>query len=518
MICSGAYNRNIKLQGEPSMKKLLCMILSILLFSVSCSKDTAQQADQSDKNDSANLFTPSVIEFSPEELPASENLTSDSEQVTDESDPDAPLTLKDLDVAAIYSFNDDRALFITKNTYSSVIDPETSACRMGKYGYVDPMGNVIVEPIYTYLPSHCEFPVFAEYDERINGETRSYITYIHPENSNFYFDFTDEMDEFADAASNGLFWVRSVEQNLSGNVYTMTYYDENGTAVFSIENATQMQDGQSDFNENGYALVSIDGIGRMIDRNGNIIELIHDNGNKITHKPYFGTYTYEGTISEVNLKEIYGDTILAEISYTYQEYGSDRTAEKDFFLKVDYSQYTYTICNGDINSPGIMDYISDNYIYQKIGHESYTAETMELLCEFETLPAFEGAKIVEYSAPSEDILCFVLQNKDNVRFATAVDLAGNILMQPTTAISFPKNQSGTKYSLFCRFTDGLCPAKDNESGLYGYIDATGAWKIAPQFESVNNFRSGYAHVNINENSDSLHGTIIDTNGNILFKY
>ena len=191
--------------------------------------------------------------------------------MTEEFDPDAPLTLKDLDVATIYTFNDDRALFITLNTYSSVIDPETSTCRMGKYGYFDSMGNVIVEPIYTYLPSHCEFPVLAGYDKSINGETRSYTTYIHPENSNFSFDFTDEMDKFAETASNGLFWVRSVEQKLSGNVYTMTYYDENGSEVFSIENAMQMEDGQSNFHENGHALVSIDGIGRMIDRNGNLL-------------------------------------------------------------------------------------------------------------------------------------------------------------------------------------------------------------------------------------------------------
>ncbi len=40
--------------------------------------------------------------------------------------------------------------------------------------------------------------------------------------------------------------------------------------------------------------------------------------------------------------------------------------------------------------------------------------------------------------------------------------------------------------------DPLFPAKEDASGLWGYIDRTGAWRIAPQFNGAGEFRGNYA--------------------------
>ncbi len=40
--------------------------------------------------------------------------------------------------------------------------------------------------------------------------------------------------------------------------------------------------------------------------------------------------------------------------------------------------------------------------------------------------------------------------------------------------------------------DPLFPAREDASGLWGYIDRTGAWRIAPQFDGAGDFRGNYA--------------------------
>ncbi len=40
--------------------------------------------------------------------------------------------------------------------------------------------------------------------------------------------------------------------------------------------------------------------------------------------------------------------------------------------------------------------------------------------------------------------------------------------------------------------DPLFPAREDASGLWGYIDRTGAWRIAPQFDSAEEFEGNYA--------------------------
>ncbi len=105
----------------------------------------------------------------------------------------------------------------------------------------------------------------------------------------------------------------------------------------------------------------------------------------------------------------------------------------------------------------------------------------------------------------------ILSNSSGTLFYAIVDSNGNVLMQPQKNIAFPVSNRGTalasemqKYD-FCK---NLCPAKDVDSEMWGYIDSNGNWKIRPQYSVVTPFSSdGYAIVN-----DKI---VIDTSGKVV---
>ena len=59
----------------------------------------------------------------------------------------------------------------------------------------------------------------------------------------------------------------------------------------------------------------------------------------------------------------------------------------------------------------------------------------------------------------------------------------------------------------------LWPAYDPITGLWGYIDAQGAWGIEPQYENASRFRHGYAIVDMGEDNEGL----IDQRGVYVFQ-
>lgn len=489
------------------MKKTLCIILSFLLLFASCGESETIEADNTDSTVSE---ISQMVKFDTSEINLSGDNIGTTEEVSEESASDVPLTISDFVVNEIGTFYNGVARFRICDTYSVIIDETTATSQGGfaGYGYIDEIGTVLLEPVYTSLPLKCEYPVFATYNTTDGNTKDSHSVYLYPGNENFNFTVQNNMDKFAESARNGMFWVRSVEQKLSGNVYTMTYYDENGTEVFSIENAMDLDNGRSDFNEYGYALVSINGIGRMIDKEGNIVELKHENGGKITID------SGNATINDIDIKSIKeGDIVYADLTYTYEYYGKQQQSKNDYWLKIDYSEHTYKelVCDFTIN------YISKNYIYNTSEKTSYFTDTFSKICEFTSISEFEGVSRYNQSKVSEDFICFILTNKDNVKFAAVAELSGKITMQPTTDISF--GAIGAYDDVPSYFYDGLCPAKDPESGLWGYIDSIGYWKIIPQFKSVSNFSDGRAFVNtFYENYSEYHGAVIDTNGDIVFEY
>lgn len=93
-------------------------------------------------------------------------------------------------------------------------------------------------------------------------------------------------------------------------------------------------------------------------------------------------------------------------------------------------------------------------------------------------------------------------NTTSTWYAT-MDANGNILMEPTKDIWL----GASEFDL-CVFSNDLCCAYQSSSGLWGYVDPYGNWKIAPKYESVTAFSyAGLAVVN-----DLV---VIDTTGKIV---
>src|SRR5699024_7624590 len=53
-----------------------------------------------------------------------------------------------------------------------------------------------------------------------------------------------------------------------------------------------------------------------------------------------------------------------------------------------------------------------------------------------------------------------------------------------------------QFHAYSRFGDGLAPAVDPDSWLFGYIDRQGQWVIEPQFDHARHFAEGLAPVQV----------------------
>ena len=132
--------------------------------------------------------------------------------------------------------------------------------------------------------------------------------------------------------------------------------------------------------------------------------------------------------------------------------------------------------------------------------------------DVEAIEAFQGVNsyytISKNTNTLGQIASVVLVNRDGIYYYATVDENGNVLMAPQKNIVFAHNNSTYNPLPLQTFYHDLCPAQDVTTGLWGYIDPYGSWKIEPQFSSATEFGiDGYATVD--------YTTIIDVNGNAV---
>jgi len=98
--------------------------------------------------------------------------------------------------------------------------------------------------------------------------------------------------------------------------------------------------------------------------------------------------------------------------------------------------------------------------------------------------------------------------------------AGPKYINPEGKVAVPTDGRDELHS----FSEGLALVRDIESGLFGYIDRTGAWAIPPKWEdpqtSASRFREGLAAVGVSEKDRRgnriLHRIFIDRKGKVVF--
>ena len=67
---------------------------------------------------------------------------------------------------------------------------------------------------------------------------------------------------------------------------------------------------------------------------------------------------------------------------------------------------------------------------------------------------------------------------------------------------------------WCFFSEGVAPRQDPDTGLYGYVDQTGAWAVQPQWNYATGFSDGYAIVLDDQDREA----IMDRQGNLVLPY
>ena len=278
-------------------------------------------------------------------------------------------------------------------------------------GYIDVSGNIVIEPQYYEAQSF----------ENVNyvlvqpGAGAAYQI-IDKEGKTLFEEGKDGVCCLG--ANNGYFNVVTEKEELTGNIYTYTYYSAKNMNVVASFESLYYSEGYR-----GYYDVDNDGTFYII----------------------------------------------------YGEYGSER------------EKYN------------IADYDPD---YNERPNPEATWNV-----DLNNIEAFQGVPVSSYMLSDKgdnsigQIATVTLVNRNNVRYYATVDQNGTILMQAQKEMKL----SGAFYK-------DLCLAQDLETGLWGYVDPYGNWKIQPQYENAGRFtKDGYAIVDTVNVIDTMGKTVLSAN-------
>ncbi len=260
-------------------------------------------------------------------------------------------------------------------------------------------------------------------------------------------------------------------------------------------------------------------------------EYIIDREGKVQFKVGQDNVTTIGNVSSGYFWVETEDEDLSGKTYTVRYY-----SEKDMSVVATFSNaratpedmtFSSLTCRSTISSDGsgvvIMgdDYkfYNDDVIYFNISDydSTFVPDSSSWNVDINEIENFSEASYRYNHVSSNDntigqIATVTLVNPSGTQFYAIVDSKGNVLMHPQKNIAFlistdwgSSPASDMKKYDFCK---DLCPAKDIESEMWGYIDPNGKWQIPPQYSSVTPFSSdGYATVN-----DKI---VINTKGEVV---
>ena len=391
-----------------------------------------------------------------------------------------------------YGFIDTKGNIVIEPTYayaSKFTNGIALVKQNGQYGYINTKGELIIDTIYEKADS-----VF---------NTLALVTkdgvkqYINKQGQTVFF-FTGEEVAIGEY-SNGYFWVETLEELISGNVHTVTYYKENGQVAFSLQDATAIGK-LSSFNEWGYTLINIPKTNPKAEGWGN-----SSSGWNVFINTSGEIVDFEGRNEYSSFGENQMYTALLDDNTSAASYGGLRNVyvvnegiHNDAYwidfehLKVSSVPYTnvHHIGNGYHLGPW----------YDKYGYSDYENKYVSVYREEKILvfSSIEGLENVEFCAVShfvqdhKDLFLLFLKSSSGVYFSAIVDADGNYVLKPNKNFwvcspeveyaAWKPSVSADTYQKMFNFSSGLCLAKDPETELFGYIDIQGNWVIEPQYE------------------------------------
>ncbi|MBP3321292.1 MAG: WG repeat-containing protein [Clostridia bacterium] len=410
------------------------------------------------------------------------------------------------DIWSIGEFNDGLA----------VIETESG------YGYIDTTGKVIVQPLYDEA---------SDFDGVAKVEKDGVTSIINPKGETIYVKPTDLQGKIG-PISNGYFWVQTVKEEITGSVYTMTYYDKDGNTA-TIENAKEamsvplysnnLPTNISDREE--YTLSSANEQGIAVVEKNDVYDCFVD--VKTGQPVYFegfdilskGEYRVSWILDNKYIHILYDYSGGGYYGSTVLRVDFDKRVAEETSIR--WSTSTTTLPN--IKAIGEYDALYEiNSKHTLKTYHSIVKDNQTIL-NLEMIDAFGDANVRDISyinTGKKPAFSLYLESSSGVFFSAIIDVDGNIIMAPTNELSigyesyYKSNWLDEKYSQHdysCNeYHAGLCVAKKDE--LFGFIDASGIWIISPKYGSVTDFYGeGESAVAVVNNS-----TIINSKDEVVF--
>lgn len=374
------------------------------------------------------------------------------------------------------------------------------------YGYVDVEGKMVIEPIYRKAPEKIDGLALVEIYEGLNTYTTDII---NSKGESVVPGLSDGTIQSFGEISEGMIWVKTVEKTFDGNIYTISYYNENGLA-FSFKNAEIVKyysnseaDSCSNFC-NGYANLKIDGIERLITKDGNVLSFDAIGYDDLLNSRWDGPSTY----IDIGILKVYGEYANVAI---YMQRPDGYVTSKEAYGIIDYANNTISYCEWDKRYQNVKkwgDYLVVDGVVAERNLDNVIINIAEVF-------GIEKHMIDNINVSFEDkVITVAVLNKDYELFFAAVGFDGKTIIEPTQDIFISTNefynQHNSKGEELITFSDGLILAKDTKTKLWGYIDKNGDWYIEPQYETASAFSEGYAVVNNTQ--------IINKNGEVILDF
>ncbi len=441
---------------------------------------------------------------------------SNTDNPTDTTDK-ATDTAPDYEIYSIGSFSDGLAPIATSEgygfidmngnititpAYDEVADFYDGYARVrkdGKYGYIDKSGNPVIDLVYE--------DASAELKEVALVTKDGVKQYINREGAVVYTATGNEVafGEF----SNGYFWVETMEEKLSGNANTTSFYN----AIGELWNSFTLRNYGEYTSPNKYGIFLL----RLADDKA----LMYDLKASLP--------LYQGEVYSMQGSFVNGENGLYYIDYEKQE----ALPAQDLRQAEKWGQLGWTIAysgfhNIYLSAPVWFDPLSPtlNKGYFDTSRILMENQIILDLHEIDEYSGTEQFQCIECSWVhfDEPRIVFTIRmiSPDNVTFYSVIDEHGYVLVQPTSKIQLGYEYTGidnyqgitsnTTYYVNYTFQSGLCKACDTQTGLFGYIDIHGNWIIPPQYNEATDFHvygdNAVAVVNNN--------TIINRNGDVIF--
>ena len=442
------------------------------------------------------------------EVESDENSTSTEEVTVTETETEEETKYE---LSSIGEFHDGLALVSANTGYGYintkgeiVIEPffdmayhfqNGIACvyKSGQYGYINRNGEYIFEPQFTSASTYFDRIARVEKDESVQ--------YINEKGDVIYTETGKEV-EIGDI-SNGYIWVETVEELISGNIHTITYYKHDGSKA-DISNATHVH------YEYNY--------GNGSRKEGNEITSLNEYGYGIVQ---IDNYGYVVKVED-EVKIVFGGLWTWKVHTCRDNYFFDNDLKKAYYI--DFKTGEITEGQEDFNDLKWRN-LGNNFYFVNSKINQYNREYVllhkdKVVVTFSQINDFSTAKPIgmdRYEFGGKDYFAVVLASQSGVKFTSIIDESGKVIMAPTNKYVFVEERQEYAHGFNYIYTmnpivDGIIRVRSSESELYGFVDVNGNWVIEPTYTSASDFYgegdSAIAVVNNN--------TIIDRNGNVVF--